>query len=59
MRRALSEYLIAGIKTTIPFHNAIMRNAEFRRGDYDTGFVDRIMNSETFELFHSDGRLTD
>jgi acetyl-CoA carboxylase biotin carboxylase subunit len=59
MRRALSEYLIAGIKTTIPFHNAIMRNAEFRRGEYDTGFVDRIMNSETFELFHSNGRLTD
>ncbi len=59
MRRALGEYLIAGIKTTIPFHNAIMRNAEFRRGDYDTGFVDRIMNSETFELFHSNSRLTD
>jgi len=59
MRRALGEYLIAGIKTTIPFHNAIMRNADFRRGNYDTGFVDRIMNSETFELFHSNSRLTD
>ena len=29
MRRALGEYLITGIKTTIPFHNAIMRNADF------------------------------
>ena len=50
MRRALGEYLITGIKTTIPFHNAIMRNADFRNGHYDTGFVDRVMNSETFEL---------
>jgi acetyl-CoA carboxylase biotin carboxylase subunit len=57
MRRALSEYLIAGIKTTIPFHNAIMRNADFRNGNYDTGFVDRVMNSESFELRPSNGRL--
>ena len=46
MRRALGEYLITGIKTTIPFHNAIMRNADFRNGNYDTGFVERLMNSE-------------
>src|SRR5712691_7015252 len=59
MRRALGEYLITGIKTTIPFHNAIMRNADFRNGHYDTGFVDRMMNSETFELRPSNGRLTD
>ena len=59
MRRALGEYLITGIKTTIPFHNAIMRNADFRNGNYDTGFVDRLMNSETFELRPSYGRLTD
>jgi acetyl-CoA carboxylase biotin carboxylase subunit len=57
MRRALGEYLIAGIKTTIPFHNAIMRNADFRNGNYDTGFVDRVMNSESFELKPSNGRL--
>ena len=57
MRRALGEYLIAGIKTTIPFHNAIMRNADFRNGNYDTGFVDRVMNSESFELRPSNGRL--
>ena len=57
MRRALGEYLIAGIKTTIPFHSAIMRNADFRNGNYDTGFVDRVMNSESFELRPSDGRL--
>src|SRR6266568_5604453 len=38
MRRALGEYLITGIKTTIPFLSAIMRNSEFRQGKYDTGF---------------------
>ena len=31
MRRALDEYFITGIKTTIPFHGAIMRNADFAR----------------------------
>ncbi len=59
MRRALGEYLITGIKTTIPFHNAIMRNADFQNGNYDTGFVDRMMNSEAFELHPSNGRLHD
>ena len=59
MRRALGEYLITGIKTTIPFHNAIMRNADFRNGHYDTGFVDRMMKSEAFELRPSNGGLTD
>jgi acetyl-CoA carboxylase biotin carboxylase subunit len=50
MRRALDEYYITGIKTTVPFHSAIMRNAEFRNGKYDTGFVDRFMNSDNFQL---------
>ena len=59
MQRALSEYLITGIKTTIPFHSAIMRSADFRAGNYDTGFVDRMMNSEAFELRPSNGSLRD
>lgn len=33
MKRALSEYIILGVKTTIPFHKAIMRNEAFRRGN--------------------------
>ncbi|MEO6847843.1 MAG: acetyl-CoA carboxylase biotin carboxylase subunit, partial [Chthoniobacterales bacterium] len=45
MQRALSEYLITGVKTTIPFQEAIMRNADFRRGRYHTGFVERMINS--------------
>jgi len=57
MRRALEEYYVTGIKTTVPFHAAIMRNSEFRDGKYDTGFVERVMNSEAFELVPSRARL--
>jgi acetyl-CoA carboxylase biotin carboxylase subunit len=57
MRRALDEYYITGIKTTVPFHSAIMRNADFQNGTYDTGFVERFMNSENFELRPTHTRL--
>ena len=56
MRRALDEYYITGIKTTVPFQAAMMRTAEFRAGNYDTGFVERVMNSEKFELIAAPGR---
>ncbi len=39
MSRALGEYMITGIHTTIPFQQEIMRNADFIRGNYHTGFV--------------------
>ena len=57
MRRALDEYYITGIKTTVGFHGAIMRSMEFRQGKYDTGFVERLMNSDKFELIATPGRL--
>ena len=41
MRRALSEFGIRGLKTTIPFHLAMMSNAEFNSGKVDTGWVER------------------
>jgi pyruvate carboxylase subunit A len=40
MKRALGEYVILGIKTTIPFHKAIMRNNIFINGDLNTHFID-------------------
>jgi len=44
MASALDEYIIEGIKTTIPFHQKIMRNKEFADGqDVDTGFLERIV----------------
>ena len=57
MRRALDEYYITGIKTTVPFHAAIMRNGDFREGKYDTGFVERVMKSENFELIPPSAQL--
>ncbi len=41
MRRALEEYMIEGIKTTIPFHLRILDNAFFQRGDFYTNFIQR------------------
>ena len=42
MDRALEEYIIEGIKTTIPFHQKIMNNKDFIEGQIDTGFLERI-----------------
>jgi acetyl-CoA carboxylase, biotin carboxylase subunit len=57
MRRALDEYYVTGIKTTVPFHAAIMRSGEFRDGKYDTGFVERVMSSDNFQLVPPSVRL--
>lgn len=39
MERALSEYVIEGIKTTIPFHQALMKDKNYREGNFNTGFL--------------------
>ena len=44
MLRGLSEFVIEGIKTTIPFHIQMMQNEDFIKGNYTTKFM------ETFEL---------
>ena len=41
MRRALMEYSVQGIKTTIPFHQRVMADPDFLRGDIDTTYIDR------------------
>lgn len=41
MRRALSEYIIEGIETTIPFHMWVMRDPHFLAADFDTSYIDR------------------
>ena len=40
MSRALSEYVIEGVKTTIPFHQQLMRNEAFREGNFNTKFLE-------------------
>jgi acetyl-CoA carboxylase biotin carboxylase subunit len=39
MRRALDEFIVEGIPTTIPFHRRVMRHPDFVAGQYDTGFL--------------------
>ncbi len=46
MRRALSEFYIAPIKTTIPFHLKLMDNALFKKGDISTHFLQDLLISE-------------
>ena len=43
MSRARSEYMITGIKTTIPFELAVMRDPNFRRGVYATNFIENML----------------
>ncbi len=46
MSRALADYKILGIKTTIPFHLRVMKNKTFIEGNYDTTFIDTKFNIE-------------
>jgi acetyl-CoA carboxylase, biotin carboxylase subunit len=41
MRRALSEYLVTGIRTNLAFHQKLLCHPEFEAGRYDTGFIER------------------
>ena len=50
MNRALSEYMITGIKTTISFQQAIMQDPNFRRGVYSTGFIEQLLGGARREL---------
>jgi acetyl-CoA carboxylase biotin carboxylase subunit len=40
MSRALSEYVIEGVKTTIPFHQQLMKNEDFCKGNFNTKFLE-------------------
>ena len=39
MERALDEFIVEGVKTTVPFHQKLMQNEDFRRGNFHTGFL--------------------
>ena len=43
MKRALMEYKIEGIKTTIPFQQAILSNSDFKSGKYNIGWVEQFL----------------
>ncbi len=44
-KRALEEFKIEGIKTTIPFHQKVLENEKFIEGDFDTSFIDKNINN--------------
>ena len=39
MERALNEFIIEGVKTTVPFHQWLMKQEDFRNGNFDTGWL--------------------
>lgn len=45
-RRCLSEFMVGGIKTTIPFHQKIVSNPDFIAGKTDTGLIERMLGQE-------------
>ncbi|MBW3565606.1 MAG: acetyl-CoA carboxylase biotin carboxylase subunit [Acidobacteria bacterium] len=47
MKRALGEYRVDGIQTTIPFYLRLMDDSDFRRGEFDTGTIDRMLDALT------------
>jgi acetyl-CoA carboxylase, biotin carboxylase subunit len=46
MQRALSQFVVQGIHTTIPLHQKIFADADFRKGDFDTKFMERFFERE-------------
>ncbi|HXF38701.1 MAG TPA: acetyl-CoA carboxylase biotin carboxylase subunit, partial [Blastocatellia bacterium] len=49
LARVLNEYTVEGIRTTVPFFRAVVQSKEFRRGEFDTGFIDRFLAERTVE----------
>jgi acetyl-CoA carboxylase biotin carboxylase subunit len=47
MRRALGEFVIEGIKTTIPFHKKVLNHQDFITGDFTTGFVEKMLSTNS------------
>lgn len=45
-RRALGEFVVSGVKTTIPFHQKIIANPDFIDGNTDTGLIERMLKQE-------------
>jgi acetyl-CoA carboxylase biotin carboxylase subunit len=40
MRNSLEEFIVEGVKTTVPFHNQLMEDERFKKGEFDTGFLE-------------------
>ncbi|MGD1075611.1 MAG: acetyl-CoA carboxylase biotin carboxylase subunit [Thermodesulfovibrionales bacterium] len=49
MRRALDEFVIEGIKTTIPFHKRVLNHPDFINGEFTTGLVEKMNSADVAE----------
>lgn len=49
MSRALDEFYIDGVKTTVPFHRQLMDNEQFRKGEYTTKFMEDFVIDEKYK----------
>ncbi|MFN5401404.1 MAG: biotin carboxylase, partial [Bacteroidota bacterium] len=54
MKRAISEYEVSGVNTTLPFGRWVMQHNKFRSGDFDTGFIARYFNADTISWLAED-----
>jgi acetyl-CoA carboxylase biotin carboxylase subunit len=59
MRRALTEYRVEGIDTTIPFFTFIMNHPDFVAARFDTGFIDSLLAGDDFTHGRADGRVVE
>jgi acetyl-CoA carboxylase biotin carboxylase subunit len=59
MRRALDEYTVGGIRTTLPFFREIIRDKEFIAGNLDTGFIANWLERRDMVLAEETGNETD
>jgi acetyl-CoA carboxylase biotin carboxylase subunit len=46
LKRALEEFVVEGMKTTIPLHQALVRDEEFLRGDYTIKWLERWLEQK-------------
>ena len=47
MERALSQFVVQGVETSITLHQEIFQDESFRAGQFDTGFMDRFLAART------------
>jgi len=43
MRWALDQFIVEGVRTTVPFHREVLRDPEFLSGDFDTSYIERFL----------------